>query len=117
MENGRGNRRHKRIKMVLPLRVWARDASNKTFHELAHTLDITPVGARLGAIHHSLKPGDKLTVQYRQRKIQFRVVWARALEGTQEFQVGVEAIGGESWGLELTDCDQADEMPVDVSLS
>jgi hypothetical protein len=116
LDNGLGKRRHKRIKMVLPLRVWAKDASNKPFNDLAHTLDITPVGARLGAIRHQLRPGDKLMVQYRQRKLQFRVVWVRALEGTSEFQVGVEAIGGgETWGLELTNCDQADEMPVEVA--
>jgi hypothetical protein len=103
VDNGLGKRRHKRVKMVLPLRIWAKDAANKPFQELAHTLDITPVGARLAAVHHSLKPGDRLMVQYRQRKIQFRVVWIRPMEGTQEFQVGVEAIGGgDTWGLELT---------------
>lgn len=118
VDNGLGKRRHKRIKMVLPLRIWAKDAANKPFNELAHTLDITPVGARLGAVHHTLKPGDRLMVQYRQRKIQFRVIWVRPLEGTSEYQVGVEAIGGgETWGLELTNTDQADMMPIDVTVS
>ena len=114
MDNGLGKRRHKRIKMVLPVRVWARDISDKLVNELAHTLDITPGGARLGAIHHNLKMGDKLTLQYHQRKIQFRVVWVKQLEGTKEYQVGLEALGGggETWGLELTDCDQADERSV-----
>ena len=97
-------RRHKRIKMVLPVRITARDSEEKQFDELAHTLDITNNGARLGAVHHHLKPGDKLTLQYRQRKIQFKVVWVRPLEGTKEYQVGVESTttGGETWGLELT---------------
>lgn len=118
MDKGLGKRRHKRIKMVLPLRIWAKDASSKPFNELAHTLDITPVGARLGAVHHSLKPGDRLMVQYRQRKMQFRVIWVRPLEGTREFQVGVEAIGGgDTWGLELTSPDHVDEMPVETTVS
>ena len=105
-------RRHKRIKMVLPIRVSANDKTNTPYHELAHTLDITPQGARLGAIRHEPKPGDKMCIQYRQRKIQVRVVWVHPLEGTSEFQVGVEAFeGGETWGLELNGCD-ADERPV-----
>jgi len=95
-------RRHKRIKMVLPLKIWSKDASDKSFNELAHTLDITPTGARLGAIRNLLKTGETLTIQYRQRRFQVRVVWVRLLEGTSEYQVGVEAIGGgETWGVEV----------------
>ena len=117
LDNGLGKRRHKRIKMVLPLRIWAKDAANKPFNELAHTLDITPVGARLGAVHHNLKPGDRLLIQYRQRKIHFRVIWVRPMEGTSEFQVGVESIGGETWGLELNNTDQIDVMQVETTVS
>jgi len=95
--------------MVLPVKVWWRDGSDKTINELAHTLDITPTGARLGAIRHELKAGDKLMLQYKQRKIQFRVVWVTPLEGTREYQVGLESLGNEGWGLELNDSDAADE--------
>jgi hypothetical protein len=99
----KAKRRHQRQKMVLPLKVWSKDAFDKPFNGLAHTLDITPVGARLGAIRHLLKKGETLTIQYRQRKFQVRVVWIRLMEGTDEYQVGVEAIGsGETWGVELT---------------
>jgi hypothetical protein len=79
--------------------------ANNLISELAHTLDITPDGARLGAIRHPLKIGDKLTLQYRQRKLQFRVVWVKALEGTREYQVGLEAVGNDSWGLDLPESD------------
>lgn len=102
MENGSVKRRHKRLKMVLPLKVWTKDVTNNSINELAHTLDITPQGARLGAIRHLLKAGETLTIQYRQRRFQCRVVWVRQLEGSSEYQVGVEAIGGgETWGIEL----------------
>lgn len=112
MAKDAGNRRHKRIKMVLPLRVWAKDSSDHPFHELAHTLDITPRGAKLGAIHRALKPGDKIMVQYRQRKIAFRVVWSKQLESSNEFQVGIEAIeAGETWGLELNESDADERLP------
>ena len=106
-----GKRRQKRLKMVLPVRVWARDTANKPVLELAHTLDITPNGARLGAVRHQLKAGDKLMLQYHQRKIQFRVVWVAPVEGTAEFQVGLQTVGGggETWGLELSGCLKADD--------
>ncbi len=95
-------RRHKRTKMVLPVRVWASDVSGQSVQELAHTLDITPGGARLGAIHYQLKIGESLLLQYRQQKMHFRVIWILPLEGTREYQVGIEALGdsGEFWGLE-----------------
>ncbi len=84
-------RRQDRIKAVLPVRVWGTDASGSSFQDTAHTLDITPEGARLGAIRHELKAEDKLTVQYRQRKTEFRVVWTKLLDGAREYQVGLQA--------------------------
>ena len=39
--------------MVLPVRISGKDSANNPVNELAHTLDITPNGARLGAIHHA----------------------------------------------------------------
>ena len=107
----KGSRRHKRIKMVLPVRISGKDSANNPVNELAHTLDITPNGARLGAIRHELKTGDKITLQYRQRRIKFRVVWVKSLPGTSEHQVGLEALGntGENWGLELPEADTVDE--------
>jgi len=97
--------------MVLPVRISGKDSANNPVNELAHTLDITPNGARLGAVRHVLKIGDKLTLQYRQRRIQFRVVWVKPMEGTSEYQVGLEGVGsvGENWGLELTESDLVDE--------
>ncbi len=111
LEKSIGHRRHKRIKMVLPVRISGKDSANNPINELAHTLDITPNGARLGAIHHMLKMGDKLTLQYRQRRIKFRVVWIKSLEGTSEYQVGLEGTGsgGENWGLELPEDGVVDE--------
>jgi len=97
--------------MVLPVRISGKDSANNPVNELAHTLDITPNGARLGAIHHALKAGDKLTLQYRQRRIQFRVVWVKPIVGTSEYQVGLAGLGsiGENWGLELPEPGLADE--------
>jgi len=96
-------RRGNRTKAVLPVRVKGKDSSGKAFEELVHTLDVTPEGARLGSVRHELKLQDELTVFYRQRKIQFRVVWTKKMKGTSEFQVGLQAVShdSEAWGLSL----------------
>ena len=91
--NVRANkRRGNRQKGVLPVRVKGTDISGKAFEELAHTLDVTATGARLGAIRRQLRPLDEVTVIYRQHKMQYRVMWTRALKGTSEFQVGLKAV-------------------------
>jgi hypothetical protein len=97
--------------MVLPVRISGKDSANNPVNELAHTLDITPNGARLGAIRHVLKTGDKLTLQYRQRRIHFRVVWVKPMDGSREYQVGLESLGslGENWGLELPESNLLDD--------
>jgi len=81
--------------------VKGRDSSGKDFDELAHTLDVTPAGVRLGSVRRELNLLDEITVFYRQRKMQFRVVWTKKLKGTSEFQVGLEAVtqDREPWGM------------------
>jgi len=98
-------RRGNRTKAVLPVRVKGNDNAGKPFDELVHTLDVTPDGVRLGSVRHHLKVLDEITVFYRQRKIQFRVVWTKKLEGTSEFQVGLKAVtqDSEAWGLGFPD--------------
>jgi hypothetical protein len=94
-------RRSGRTKAVLPVRVKGKDSNGKAFEELAHTLDVTATGVRLGAIRRELSADDEVTVLFRQRKMQFRVVWTKKLKGTSEFQVGLQALAQEkdAWGL------------------
>lgn len=98
-------RRGARTKAVIPVRVKGKDSAGKTFDELVHTLDVTPDGIRLGSVRQSLNVLDEVTVFYRQRKIQFRVIWTRRLEGTAEFQIGLQAVTQDSkaWGLNFAD--------------
>jgi hypothetical protein len=94
-------RRGNRTKAVLPVRVKGNDSAGKPFDDLVHTLDVTPDGVRLGSVRHQLNVLDEITVFYRKRKIQFRVVWTKKLNGTSEFQVGLQAVSqdSEAWGL------------------
>ena len=94
-------RRQDRIQAVLPVRVRGTDSSGASFEGLAHTLDLTPTGARLGSIRHELKALDKLTIFYRQRRMEFTVVWTKLLDGRNEYQIGLQAFSQESepWGM------------------
>ncbi len=99
------HRRGKRTKAVLPVKVKGNDSTGKAFEELVHTLDVTPEGIRLGSVRHELNLLDEITVFYRTRKIQFRVVWTKKLKGTTEFQVGLQAVTQEreAWGMSFSE--------------
>ncbi len=104
-KTSKAERRQARVKAVLPVRISGTDAAGNVFEELVHTLDITPSGGKLGAIHRELKTLDRLTVQYRQHKMEFRVVWIKLLNKAGEYQVGLRAIEDDKagWGLARSD--------------
>lgn len=91
------------MQAVLPVRVRGVDAAGASFDEVAHTLDLTPKGARLGSIRRQLNALDTIVVLYRQRRMEFQVMWTRLLEGRNEYQVGLQSLskGKETWGLNL----------------
>jgi len=96
-------RRGNRTKAVLPVRIKGTDSAGKAFEELAHTLDVAANGVRLGSVRRELNVLDEITVFYRKRKMQFRVVWIKKMQGTSEFQAGLQAVTQEreSWGLNI----------------
>jgi len=97
MEN---KRRCSRVKAVLPVRVTGNDISGNSYSELVHTLDVTESGARLGALRQALKVGSLITVQYKQHRATFRVVWTEPAPGRTEHQAGIEAVNHRDlWGL------------------
>jgi hypothetical protein len=98
-------RRQERAKAVLPVRVRGKDITGEPFEQLAHTLDVTPSGVRLGSVRHQLQTLDPVTIFYRQRKMEFRVIWTKRMSGTAEYQVGLQATthDRDAWWLNLTD--------------
>jgi hypothetical protein len=92
-------RKTKRTKMVLPVKV----VIDGTTH-LAHTFDVTSIGARLGGLHASLKKGQMIVIQRGAKKAQFQVKWVTELSPT-ETQAGIQAIEQPNnfWGIDLTD--------------
>ncbi|SRR5579884_2742545 len=93
-------RRRNRVKAVLPVRVANNYPSAKPSSELVHTLDITEAGARLGAVHQQLEIGSLVTLQYKQHRATFRVIWTEQLPGCREHQVGLQALNAKDlWGF------------------
>jgi hypothetical protein len=94
------HRRRGRVKAVLPVRVSGSDVRGNSYSDLAHTLDVTETGVRLGAMHRELEVGAQLTLQYKQHRAEFRVVWSAPLPKLKERQVGLEAVvQRDIWGL------------------
>jgi hypothetical protein len=92
-----GKRQSTRAKSVVPVRVWI--AGSKDIH-LAHTLDVSNHGVKLGGCRGEIKVGDEIVIQYHQTHAQFRVTWITACEGSSEKQVGAECLEPEKqlWG-------------------
>ena len=74
-----------RKKMVLTVKV-----SIDKVNGVAHTLDITPLGARLGALRTQLQPGMIISLQRGAKKAEFRVEWTKQL-APNELQAGIKA--------------------------
>jgi hypothetical protein len=92
-------RKNKRTKMVLPVKVSISGATH-----LAHTFDLTYVGARIGGLHTELKTGQIISLQRGSKKANFRVVWVQQIS-PNEVQAGVQAVDMQSnfWGVDLSD--------------
>ena len=114
---GSNKRRGSRTKAVLPVRIKGKDSGGEAFEELAHTLDVTATGVRLGSVRRELSVLEELTVFFRQRKMQFRVVWTKKMKGTSEFQVGLQAVTQEkdAWGMIFSETAKQDAPPLTIS--
>jgi hypothetical protein len=85
-----------------------RIAGSKDIH-LAHTLNVTNRGVRLGGYRGEIKVGDEFVIQYRHAQAQFRVIWIAAHDESSEKQIGAECLepGKHLWGERFPE--QADE--------
>src|ERR1700737_3962214 len=90
-------RKSLRIKMGMPVK----GSIDKVTH-LAHTIDITHTGARLGALRTPLQPGMIISLQRRSKKAKFRITWTRQV-APNELQAGVESLElpDNFWGVDL----------------
>jgi len=97
--------------MVLPVTVLRGQGGEK---QLAHTLDVTEISARLGGLRMQLEPGEIIEIQRAGVKAKFQVLWM-GLPGTEtEGQAGVRGLdpGKSIWSVHLP-ADQPD-IAVDI---
>lgn len=106
-------RANKRSKMVLPVKV---SVVNRT--ELAYTMDISGMGARLGGMRAQLQPGDTVTLLRGAQRAKFRIVWVKQL-APNEFQAGVESLQPNErfWGVDLSCGEREAQENVDTLMA
>ncbi len=68
-------KKYERVKMVLPVRIAGHDANGQPFSLLAHTLDFSRTGARIGGVRVSLQVDEEITVEYKRQRGRFVVRW------------------------------------------
>ena len=93
-------RKHQRVFVDLPVKIWGMDANLRPFALSASLRTISGCGATLQCVHVRLKPGDTLDLQYEGAKAQFRVVWLGKSGTEMQGEVGVENL---SDGVDLWD--------------
>lgn len=90
--------------MVATLKISNAEQYGSALNHLAHTLDISSSGAKIGALREDIRPGTILVVQHKQARANCRVIWTRRM-GVGEFQIGIEFVGrnAQFWGIDLDD--------------
>src|SRR5215475_10152475 len=103
------NRGKLRRKMVLPVSIIRGNGEER---QLAHTLDVTEISARLGGLSAQLLPGETVEIQRGGVKAKFRVYWMGAPGTDLEGQAGVRGLdpGKSIWSIHLP----ADETDLSV---
>ncbi len=84
-----GKRRYQRIKTVLPVRMFGVDGIGKPFAEVAHTLDVSHSGVRLGGVTAAPDVGSVVSLQCHHRKCQFSVAWVGRPGSSRNKQIGL----------------------------
>lgn len=89
-----------RRKVVLPVAVIRRNGEER---QLAHTLDVTEVSARLGGLGGMLEPGEIIEVQRGAVKAKFQVYWMGEPCGMLAGQAGIRGVDPNKsiWGIQL----------------
>jgi hypothetical protein len=105
----RSSRSSLRRKVVLPVTVIRRSGQEK---QLAHTLDVTEVAARLGGLCSLLDPGEVIEIHRGAMKAKFQVFWMGAPGSAMEGQAGVRSLelNKSIWGINLP-ADEVDLVP------
>jgi hypothetical protein len=84
-----------RIAADIPVRVWGMDSDGKPFFQSAMASNLSSEGALLSRIHHSLKQGEIIGIQYGDKKARFHIKWLKAAAIPKMFEAGVQILTGQ----------------------
>lgn len=91
-EMGMGKRRDPRIQATLQVRIAGIDASGRPLLQMVTTRNISRPGALLDGIQGAFKPGEIISVSYKNNKARFRVSWMGDTGTDRAGQMGVQSI-------------------------
>jgi hypothetical protein len=78
-----------RVDADIPVRVWGMDADGKPFFQSGLAGSLSSEGAQLTHLHHCLKAGDIIGIQYGEKKARFKVIWANPSVAPRKNKAGV----------------------------
>lgn len=78
------------MKSILPVKVSGK-VDDKPFMQVAHTIDISQAGTRLGGFRVPVKIGDVVTLNYKHWRGNFQVAWV-GQKGAAEGEAGLQAV-------------------------
>ncbi len=84
--------REPRFPIQFEVRIWGTDAGGKAFSQVARTVDVGKMGARITGITNAIRSGDIIGVQHGAQKARFRVVWAGTPDGAPGADAGLECL-------------------------
>jgi len=85
-----------RIAADLPVRIWGLDSDGKPFFQNAMASNLSSEGALLSRIHHRLKQGEIIGIQYGDKKGRFEIKWLKAIGVPKTFEAGVQLLAGQT---------------------
>ena len=85
-----------RVTADIPVRIWGMDADGKPFFQSALAASLSSDGAQLTELHHCLKIGDIIGIQYGEKKARFKVIWAHASSAPRKNKAGVQILPDQS---------------------
>src|ERR1700686_5028130 len=78
-----------RVAADIPVRVWGMDAEGKPFFHSGLAGSLSSEGAQRTHLHHCLKAGDIIGIQYGDKKARFKVIWATPSVAPRKNKAGV----------------------------
>lgn len=95
MTNFMEKRPEARIAADIPVRVWGMDSDGKPFFQNAVASNLSSEGALLSRLHHNLKQGEIVGVQYDDKKARFHIKWLKASSLPRTFEAGIQILKGQ----------------------